>query len=167
MIQLQYRLSRPWLAALVLGPVLSAGPTMADGTETFIVQQDVPVLFERTLTGEGDSHADLVGFEAPISTSDGKTGILSGILITIDIPEGGGDVFEDRLGNLVFDFGMNDTILAAGKSVYGSKQTEMQVDLPQIRAVTGGTGVYIGARGQVTTTRNADGTYSHAIELLK
>jgi hypothetical protein len=36
----------------------------------------------------------------------------------------------------------------------------------QIRAVIGGTGKYIGARGQVTTTRNDDQTYEHRFELL-
>lgn len=39
--------------------------------------------------------------------------------------------------------------------------------MPQIRAVIGGTGDYMGARGQLTTTRNEDGTYEHLIELMK
>ena len=37
---------------------------------------------------------------------------------------------------------------------------------PQLRAVVGGTGIYMGARGQLTTVRNEDGTYEHLIELM-
>jgi hypothetical protein len=34
-------------------------------------------------------------------------------------------------------------------------------------AVVGGTGKYIGARGQMVTTRRDDGTYRHVLTLLK
>ena len=37
---------------------------------------------------------------------------------------------------------------------------------PQTRAIVGGTGIYLGARGQITSTRNADGTYTQLIELV-
>jgi len=38
---------------------------------------------------------------------------------------------------------------------------------PQVRAITGGTGAYMGARGQVTTTHNADDSYTYVVELLQ
>ncbi|MCP4382221.1 MAG: dirigent protein, partial [Hyphomicrobiales bacterium] len=58
------------------------------------------------------------------------------------------------------------SLVVAGESVYAREATEMDADRPQIRAVVGGTGRFLGARGQVTTTRNADGTYEHVFELL-
>ena len=42
----------------------------------------------------------------------------------------------------------------------------MSADLPQLRAVAGGTGDFIGARGQVMTTRNADDTYRDEFTLI-
>jgi hypothetical protein len=33
--------------------------------------------------------------------------------------------------------------------------------------VTGGTGTYLGATGQVTTSRNDDGSYTHTFELVE
>ena len=43
---------------------------------------------------------------------------------------------------------------------------EMTPSAPQLRAVVGGTGSYMGARGQVATTHDADGTYRHEFTLL-
>ena len=42
----------------------------------------------------------------------------------------------------------------------------MTIDLPQVRAVVGGTGHYIGARGQMLTTRRGQGHYEHNITLI-
>lgn len=140
--------------------------SVAAQTIEFTVQQEVPYIFERHLDGEGSAHVDILGFEADISTVDGKNGTLSGIQLTVDIPEGADAVFEDRIGNMVFDFGANDTIMVGGKTEYAMRESEMRVGKRQIRAVIGGTGAYIGARGQVTTSRNADGTYTHVFELL-
>jgi hypothetical protein len=42
----------------------------------------------------------------------------------------------------------------------------MAAGAAQLRAVVGGTGDFIGARGQVATTRNDDGSYRHEFTLL-
>jgi alpha-D-ribose 1-methylphosphonate 5-triphosphate synthase subunit PhnG len=42
----------------------------------------------------------------------------------------------------------------------------MEPGVGQVRAVIGGTGDYIGATGQITTTRNDDGSYDHVVELI-
>ena len=70
-------------------------------------------------------------------------------------------------GDVVFDLGSGDSIVVAGGSVYAKATTEMNSDMPQRRAVIGGTGKFLGARGQVTTTRKGDGTYEHRFELLE
>ncbi len=74
--------------------------------------------------------------------------------------------FFDRVGNIVLDFGGIDTLVIGGHSVYVVGVGEMAVDAPQVRAITGGTGRFIGASGQVTTTRRDAGHYEHKIELV-
>jgi hypothetical protein len=49
--------------------------------------------------------------------------------------------------------------VVAGGSVYAQGTQEMLAGRPQVRAVIGGSDTFIGARGHVTTTRNADGTW--------
>ena len=77
------------------------------------------------------------------------------------------EVSEDRIASMVFDLGNADTLVISGKSVYPYRhKPQMDKNNPQIRAVIGGTGKYIGARGQIATTRNDDETYTHLIELV-
>jgi len=153
------------LGAALLGVVLAVPAGAAERTQ-FKLRQEVPVLTHVDVGGEGRSHGDMLAFEAAVSGEDGTKGTMSGILITVDLPDADGDVFEDRIGHIVFDLGGSDGLVVAGESVYAPKASEMNTGEPQLRAVIGGTGRYIGARGQVTTSRNADGSYEHAFELI-
>ncbi|MCP4382580.1 MAG: dirigent protein, partial [Hyphomicrobiales bacterium] len=139
----------PWGSTLP-GSHANAGERMM-----FTVQQDVPALAAVDIGIDGPSHADMLAFEAAIEAEDGAKGTLTGILITVDLPVEADDIHEDRLGQLVFDLGSGSSLVVAGESVYAREATEMDADRPQIRAVVGGTGRFLGARGQVTTTRNA------------
>jgi hypothetical protein len=154
------------LAAVSCGLALWASAAIADEPTEFTVHQEIPTLSDIDIGNGGKSHGDMLAFEAAISTEDGDQGVLSGILITVGLPGGQGDVFEDRIGNLVFEFGDGDSIVVAGASDYAGDATEMNANHPQLRAVIGGTGKYLGARGQVATTRNDDGTYDHAFQLV-
>jgi hypothetical protein len=160
-------LFRTTLAAAATVLFLSAG-LQADAGETdvFMVRQEAPVLAHADLALAGASHGDMMAFQAKFTTDAGTAGVLNGLLITVDIADGELDVLEDRLGQLAFDFGNGDSILAGGQSVYPGTDHEMSADAPQLRAVTGGTGTYMGARGQITTTRNTDGSYEHMFELM-
>jgi hypothetical protein len=44
---------------------------------------------------------------------------------------------------------------------------EFDAGQPVVRAILGGTGKYMGARGQLTSTRNPDGSYTQVFTLLK
>ena len=44
---------------------------------------------------------------------------------------------------------------------------EFEAGQPVVRAILGGTGKYMAARGQLTSTRNADGSYTQVFTLLK
>lgn len=107
----------------------------------------------------------MLAFEAAVSGDNGLKGTMSGLLITVDIAEGEED-FEDRIGQIVFDMGNGNSLVVSGRSIYKGSNQEIDPNAPQIRAVTGGTGDYMGARGQITTTRNTDGSYEHQIQLL-
>ena len=59
------------------------------------------------------------------------------------------------------------TIVARGLSFYPLGDRELRPGKPGVIAVIGGTGAYIGASGEVTTTRLADGTYRQVITLVE
>jgi hypothetical protein len=139
----------------------------AAGRRTFNVRQEVPLLVMVDVGDQGRSHADMLAFEATIKSDDGTAGVLRGLLTTVDLPDGDGDVLEDRVGQLVFDLGEGSMLVVSGASVYTAQSIEMATNNAQVRAVIGGTGAFIGARGQVTTVRNEDGSYEHAFELLE
>jgi hypothetical protein len=157
------------LSSIACISLLISAPSFAGNqqTERFTIIQDAPVIKHIDLGAPGGSHGDLLAFEASFTDKGGKKGVMSGILITVALPNGIGGVFYDRVGNIVLDFGGIDSLVLAGKSLYGTGEGEMQANKPQVRAVTGGTGRYIGARGQVTTTRLDAGHYEHMIELVK
>ncbi|MBN9021871.1 MAG: hypothetical protein J0H08_07220 [Rhizobiales bacterium] len=144
---------------------LAVAPAHADERTILKVRQEAPVLVTVDVGQPGASHGDILAFEAAIAREDGKAGTLRGMLTTVDIPDGD-DLLEDRVGQLVFDLGDGDMLVVAGTSVYPSGGVEMAVDAGQVRAVIGGTGAFIGARGQVTTIRAADGHYDHSFELV-
>lgn len=146
-----------------------AGCSSGSG-QSFTIEQGAPALTDIEVGNgpEGASHGDILAFEAPISRDGEVVGDMSGMLTTVDIPAEGADgreVLEERIGSIVFRFGDIDTIVVNGSSVYAAGQDEMDPGTPQVRSVLGGTGTYMGVDGQVTTTRNADGTYTHAFEL--
>lgn len=156
---------RSILAIAFIACVLALTGGSAQAAETFHIVQEKPVLVHVGMGKKGASHGDLVAFEASFTTEDGKKGVMSGIIITVDIPESDGKFF-DRVGNIALDFGGIDTLVVGGRSVYAIGDGEMVVDAPQVRAITGGTGRFIGARGQITTTRRDAGHYDHKIELV-
>ena len=147
-----------WLC-LVLVPT-------AQGKQTFTITHGKPEITRVDIGVPGMSVGDLFGFEAPFTTQDGKMGRIYGIVTIVSIPTGTNDPFIDRLSSGVLDFGKNDTLVISGKTVYGTYQGEIKDNEPQLRAIIGGTGRFIGARGQITTTRTPSGAYEHEIQLL-
>ena len=135
--------------------------------ETFTVIQAQPTITNIDVGAPGGTHGDMLAFKAPFTTENGAKGMISGIIITVALPDDVGGEYFDRVGNIVLDSGGVDSLVLAGKSLYGTGEGEMTKYKSQVRAVTGGTGRYIGARGQITTTRVTSGEYKHVVELLK
>jgi len=64
-----------------------------------------------------------------------------------------------------FDDKGKDTILIQGVGFYPVTGSTLKSDVTLQRAVTGGTGRYAGARGIVTSTHLADGSWQHIFDL--
>ena len=145
-------------------PAVQAGQP----TRTLVLTQQPPTLHAIDLHTEGASVADMVLYEAAIAGERGESGTLTGVLITADVPDPEtGDPHQDRLGQLSFDLGDGDSLVVAGEAVYPGGDAEMAAGAAQLRAVVGGTGDFVGARGQVATTRDGeDGGYRHEFTLL-
>jgi hypothetical protein len=154
------------LPSLAFACALLISGTSVQAAETFTILQDKPELTDIAMGEDGPSHGDILAFEASFTGEDGAKGTMSGFITTVDIPSGADEVFFDRIANIVLDFGGIDTLVVGGKSVYPAEKGEINVDAPQVRAVTGGTGRFIGASGQITTTRRDAGHYEHKIELV-
>lgn len=141
--------------------VALAGCGGGNDSRTLVIEQGVP-----ELVSYGDDVARGLAFDATITDPDGNQGVLIGNLLTVDLPDPvSGEELEERIGTLVFTFG-GDELVAVGGTSYPAKDAEMAAGEPQLRVVAGGTGAYLGARGEVVTTRNTDGTYTHTFTLL-
>jgi hypothetical protein len=139
----------------------------AEVTTKFTIHQDEPSLARVDIGQKGQSHGDLMAFDATVQATNGEKGKLSGFVLTVDIPEKEHEVFQDRIVSMVFDFGNANTLVISGKSVFPHRgELEIAKNIPQIRAIVGGTGKYIGARGQISTRHDDDEGYTHVIELV-
>lgn len=134
--------------------------------QTFTITSNNAEFNQVDIGNKGLSIGDVFQFESTFTTKDGKMGRFYGIASTISIPTSKDDPFIDRMTWCIFDFGKGDTILFSGLNVYGTYEGEMFDNTPRLRAITGGTGKFIGARGQISTTRTPSGVYEFELQLL-
>jgi hypothetical protein len=149
-----------------LGLVLAvATPVVAaPDTTTIVLRQEAPVIVPLSQEVAGASGYSFA-YEAVLRGSGGKrVGLMSGVVLTIDVTLGQ-EIDEIRHRELVFTL-KGGQLVAQGVSEYPAAQTEVAASRPVVIAIVGGTGDYLGARGEVTTTRRANGTYRHVITLL-
>lgn len=143
---------------------LFAVPASAD--QTFSILQELPAITHVDIGAPDSSHGDVMAFEAPFIAEDGTSGEMHGIIVTVAIPIEGSDLFLDRIAQIVVNFGDINTLVVAGTAAYPTGQAEMAADSPHVRAVIGGTGRFIGARGQMVTIRRDAGHYEHTFTLV-
>lgn len=154
------------LSSLACACAIIIAVTSAKADETFTLIQDKPEVVDIDLGDAGASHGDMFAFTGVFTAEDGKKGVVRGINLSMNTTDGSGAPHFSRFANIVLDFGGNDTLVVGGHAAYVVGSIEMVVDAPQVRAITGGTGRFIGASGQVTTTRREAGHYEHKIELV-
>ena len=137
--------------------------------QTFTIQQDKPKLTTVDIGEKGASHGDILAVEATFTVDNGTKGEIRGMNTIVDVETGANDSFYDCVENIVLDFGGQDTLVIIGKSRWTGGAGKMARDapaVPGVRAITGGTGRYIGARGQITSTPRENGRYEHAVILV-
>jgi len=121
-----------------------------------------PILFSYN-NAPGEVPGRNTYYAAELTKSSGEAfGLLTGHdspILTFDVSQE-----EARLRTLIFGL-PEGQIVAMGNSVYPNGAEEIEPNASITIAVTGGTGEYIGARGEVISTRNEDGTYTHKFTL--
>ena len=138
--------------------------------ETFTVFQDAPKMILLDLGAPGNSLGDIYHFSAPLHSERGGpvTGEVIGSKTLVKVATDANPNLERRATLLFFTFAdRKDQIIAFGAADYSPAAPEFDAGQPVVRPVLGGTGKYMGARGQVTSTRNADGSYTQVFTLLK
>ena len=108
---------------------------------------------------------DVTVFEAPIKRDGKPYGSLMGTMTKVGaLGQGTHPNREERMLTAVFDL-PNGQISILGVSFYKKKATYLPSKEPMTRAIVGGTGSYVGIDGEVTTTHNPDGSYTHIIKI--
>ena len=160
------------LAALLASTLVAACGLRSTNpsTETLTVYQDAPKMKLLDLGEPGNSPGDVYHFFAPLHSSPGGPviGEVFGSKTLVKLATDANPNLEQRATLLSFTFSdRQDQIIALGVADYSPAAGEFNADKPRARAILGGTGKYMGVRGQLTSTRNADGSYMQVFTLLK
>jgi hypothetical protein len=160
------------LAALSASALIAAcgAHSTNPSNETFTVYQDAPKMSLVDLGAPGNSLGDIYHFSAPLHSERGGpvTGEVIGSKTLVKVATDANPNLERRATLLFFTFAEGkDQIIAFGAADYSPSAPEFDAGQPVVRPVLGGTGKYMGARGQVNSTRNADGSYTQVFTLLK
>jgi len=160
------------LAALLASTLMAACDLRSTNhsSETLTVYQDAPTLSLLDLGPPGRSPGDVHHFFAPLHSSPGGpvTGEVFGTKTLVKLATDANPNLEQRTTLLSFTFGdRQDQIIVLGVVDYTPTGAEFNAGQPVVRAILGGTGKYMGARGQLISTRNADGSYTQVFTLLK
>jgi hypothetical protein len=160
------------LAALLASVLITAcgAHSTNQSTETFTVYEDAPKMSQLDLGAPGNSLGDVYHFVAALHSERGGpvTGELIGSKTLVKVPTETTPNLERRATLMFFTLDDHkDQIIAFGVADYLPTKPEFEQGHSAVRAILGGTGKYMGARGQVTSARNADGSYTQVFTLLK
>src|SRR5215467_4583378 len=139
-------------------------------TETLTIYQDAPEMSLLDLGAPGNSLGDIYHFSAALHSERGGpiTGEVVGSKTLVKLPTDTNPTLERRATLMFFTFAdAKDQMIAFGAADYSPSVPEFDAGKSVVRPVLGGTGKYMGARGQVTSTRNQDGSYTQVFTLLK
>ena len=78
-----------------------------------------------------------------------------------------GDAQWARLGTATFRFEGDDSLSVCGVIRYEADQVHSTTGMRHVRAVIGGTGQFIGARGEAISVHDAESTFTHTLTLLR
>ncbi len=133
----------------------------------FSLVQSPPKVTAHIANGTAPTRGDTVDFEAALTRDGHADGVLFGELTVYGLPGVAGrprsEVVQD--GHLVFVL-KDGQITVNGIATYPSGNWRVKTHTPVVRAITGGARAYVGARGEITTLRNDDGTYTQAFHFV-
>ena len=160
------------LAALFASVLITAcgAHSSKQSTESFTVYEDAPNMSLLDLGAPGNSLGDVYHFSAPLHSERGGpvTGEVIGSKTLVKVATDANPNLERRATLLFFTFAdRKDQIIAFGVADYKPSAPEFDAAQAAVRAILGGTGKYMGVRGQVTSTRNTDDSYTQVFTLLK
>ena len=140
-------------------------PAVAATTLT-VIHGNTPDPTYIDLGSAGDSVGDQRIWEFSGKASDGQAVTMDWIMTTTGQPDVATGL-ERRVTTGLFSLGDagGDQIVIEGVGRYPIAGSTVKVDSTLERAIIGGTGKYAGARGTVTTSHLADGTWQHIFTL--
>lgn len=110
---------------------------------------------------------DTTVFEGPLEKSGEPYGAIMGSMTKVGaIGTGWREDREERMLTAVFDL-PSGQISVLGVSYYTEGDELLPEGEPVTRSIVGGTGDYVGIDGEVTTVRNADGSYTHTLTIIR
>ncbi|HXJ79387.1 MAG TPA: hypothetical protein VMS64_12000 [Candidatus Methylomirabilis sp.] len=139
-------------------------------TEQFMLHQDNPVITPLDLGASGRSAGDSFYFHAILRRTPAGpvVGEVFGIKTVVKTAIVQNPSVEQRFTDLVFTFNQRqDQIVVTGIADYPAAGNEFDSERPVVRAVVGGMGAFIGASGELTSTRHSEGGYTQVFSLLK
>jgi hypothetical protein len=134
------------------------------------VYEDAPTLTPVDVGPPGNSPGDAYYFFAGLRDQPGGTvtGEVYGTKTLVKPATPSSPDTEQRATLMFFSFGNHqDQIVVAGVPDYPPNAPEFQPNQRVLRAVLGGTGKYNRAGGELTSTRNPDGSYKQEFSLTK
>lgn len=173
---------RTVIATLIAGLFMATGcdstpKSAGSAAPDLVVYNAPPTIFRHDMGNDNLTHGDLIAWHADLAVDvdesrigDGKgvsgriVGHCNGTMIVTHEMQKDGDR-EHRMTNIELDWNDSpDSILVAGSHEY--KYDSVETDTAILRAIVGGTGRYIGAMGQMTSIRLANGWYRHEIRFV-
>lgn len=165
---------RPYITSGVVivaaGVLLLSACGGGSAKSSLTVYEDAPTLNPVDVGKPGNSPGDAYYFFANLRDQQGGpvTGHLYGTKTLVKPADPSTPETEQRATFLFFVFDKSqDQIVVAGVPDYPPNASEFRANQPVLRAVLGGTGNYNGAGGQLTSTRNSDGSYKQEFSLTK
>jgi hypothetical protein len=149
--------------------LLSCQNQTGSAWQTMTYIQEKPLLTHVNLGDTAHGHGDGMAFEAVLKDTAGTAvGEVLGWMVTVDIVDGDSANpvhITDRIGTMVIKFDDENKIIVSGGTSYKKGEEIMEPEVSQKRAVVGGTGKYKGIKGEVTTIRKENGTYTHVLDV--
>jgi hypothetical protein len=166
------------LAGWLAGPGVAGAAAPSDGqaatalgavrTTQFTIHQDAPTI--TAVDGPGENLGDALYFHADLRlvANGDVVGHVFGVKRVIRNATEAEPGIEQRITHLYFaSLDRQHQVIVAGVVDYPPDSTEFEPGRPVSRVLLGGTGDFIGVRGQLTSTRLPAGGYTQVFTVLE